>query len=189
MSYIHLPGALTREFCEELLAFSRYAGFLPATVRSYGTEELRPGIRNNERLDWVDEALAAKLQQLILTAAGGQFPLQLNNLPFVRFGSRLRIYRYHAGQYFKPHKDGHERLSDLESQLTVLAYLNDARGGETVLMPHGPSRREAWIPILPRAGDVLIFRHDMWHEGRTVSEGEKYVLRTDAYYQAKQAQE
>jgi prolyl 4-hydroxylase len=182
MDYLHLPAAFSPKFCEEILTFSHRAGFLPATVRSYGAEELRTHIRNNERLDWVDEALTARMEEALRVAAGAQFPATFNGTPFSRLGRRLRIYRYHPGQYFKPHKDGHEKVGDLESQLTVLVYLNDTQGGETILMPQGAGRRDSWVPVAPRAGDVLIFWHDIWHEGRPVTAGEKYVLRTDMFY-------
>jgi predicted 2-oxoglutarate/Fe(II)-dependent dioxygenase YbiX len=96
--------------------------------------------------------------------------------------SHFRFYRYRPGQYFKPHRDGAYQDGQKESLVTALFYLNDADGGETVLMPYG--LRQAWAhrPILPRAGDALLFEHRVWHEGRPVNSGEKYVLRTDLFY-------
>lgn len=36
--------------------------------------------------------------------------------------------------------------------------------------------------VMPQAGKVLIFSHGLWHAGRTVTAGRKYVLRTDVMY-------
>jgi hypothetical protein len=49
-------------------------------------------------------------------------------------------------------------------------------------MPDGPGHPEKFIEIKPRTGDVLMFRHELWHEGRPIQSGEKYVLRTDLFY-------
>jgi prolyl 4-hydroxylase len=53
-----------------------------------------------------------------------------------------------------------------------------------VLMPYGPREQWAYRAIAPKAGDALLFEHRVWHEGRQVNSGEKYVLRTDLFYQS-----
>lgn len=36
--------------------------------------------------------------------------------------------------------------------------------------------------IAPRRGRALLFQHMVLHEGRTVTAGTKYVLRSDIFY-------
>lgn len=49
-------------------------------------------------------------------------------------------------------------------------------------MPNGFGKPETFIHIHPKAGDILLFEHPAWHEGRPVNSGEKYVLRNDVFY-------
>jgi hypothetical protein len=58
-------------------------------------------------------------------------------------------------------------------------------GGETVFYPDAPSRREAPPPPIVadlEVGKALLHRHGrdcMLHEGREVTEGEKWIIRSD----------
>ena len=53
-------------------------------------------------------------------------------------------------------------------------YLNDDfTGGETAVMSK---------VIMPKRGMALFFRHELRHEGRAVTSGTKYVMRTDVMY-------
>jgi prolyl 4-hydroxylase len=182
MFHKHLLSVLPAELCQDLLHFASQAGFTPALVRIYGAEKALPSIRNNERLEWVHEQRCAELVALIRDAAGPDFPSAVDGAAYAGASRHLRMYHYLPGQHFKPHRDGHALVDGLESRVTVLAYLNDTVGGETVLMPRGFSSKKEWIVITPRAGDVLLFDHDIWHEGRPVSTGEKFVLRMDLLY-------
>lgn len=72
---------------------------------------------------------------------------------------------------------------------TLLLYLSSpatgCKGGETVFYPDLPSKREAPPPPLVaelEVGKVLLHRHGkdcLLHEGREVTEGEKWVIRSD----------
>lgn len=182
MFHLHLPGVLSTERCEALIAHACARGFEPATVNHYGQQERMSNVRNNERLEWDNAPLARELEGLLQTAAADGFPYLLDERGFAQAGSHFRMYRYRPGQYFKPHRDGRFQDKELESLVTVLFYLNDTDGGETILMPTSYHYRDNWITVAPRAGDVLLFAHDFWHEGRPVASGEKYVLRTDLFY-------
>jgi hypothetical protein len=157
-------------------------GFETSKVNYHGEQRLMTDIRRNERVEWDNESLARELGDAVRTAAGEQFPVSVEGMRYVEPASHLRIYRYVPGDYFKTHRDGKLRMGGLLTRITVLAYLNDADGGETVLMPDGPGHQEKFIEIKPRTGDVLMFRHELWHEGRPIQSGEKYVLRTDLFY-------
>ena len=72
---------------------------------------------------------------------------------------------------------------------TLLLYLSSpatgCKGGETVFYPDPPAKRDA--PPLPivadlEVGKLLLHRHGkdcLLHEGREVTEGEKWVIRSD----------
>jgi hypothetical protein len=72
---------------------------------------------------------------------------------------------------------------------TLLLYLTSpvtgCHGGETVFFPDAPSRREAPPPPIVadlEVGKALLHRHGrdcMLHEGREVTEGEKWIIRSD----------
>ena len=72
---------------------------------------------------------------------------------------------------------------------TLLLYLTSpvtgCQGGETVFYPDAPSRREAPPPPIVadlEVGKALLHRHGrdcMLHEGREVTEGEKWIIRSD----------
>ena len=59
---------------------------------------------------------------------------------------------------------------------SVLVYLNDSyTGGETVF------NGNIVVPHLEK-GSVLVFKHDIPHEGRAVKSGTKFVLKTDLLF-------
>jgi hypothetical protein len=105
------------------------------------------------------------------------------------FNERLRFLRYSPGDYFDQHYDGCYVRPDgsQRSFLTVMLYLNDGGeemvGGHTTFLnvkkgkgPLGP------VSVMPKPGRVLIFQHDIMHEGSLVSSGHKYSMRTDIMY-------
>lgn len=182
MWHVHLKKAFQADFCDEIVQKAKARGFERAAVNNYGTQKVMENIRNNERLEFDDEELATKLQAQLQIVLGDSFPYVFEERSFVKAGDHFRVYRYVPGQYFKPHKDGSFQLGELESEITALLYLNDAVGGETVLYPYGYSQTWKNVTVAPEKGDVLLFNHSVWHEGKEVREGEKLVLRTDLFY-------
>ncbi|KAJ5290371.1 uncharacterized protein N7443_010624 [Penicillium atrosanguineum] len=116
---------------------------------------------------------------------GGE-PLGLN--------PNIRIYRYSAGQFFAQHYDESNALNFLplgaaksmpaRTTWTLLIYLTTCSGGETVFLPE-PTRADRNpepITVVPEMGMALFHRHGdqcMLHEGKEVTNGEKWVLRSD----------
>ncbi|KAJ5729912.1 uncharacterized protein N7483_004420 [Penicillium malachiteum] len=116
---------------------------------------------------------------------GGE-PLGLN--------PNIRIYRYSAGQFFAQHYDESNSLTFLpqfttkafpaRTTWTLLIYLTTCSGGETVFYPE-PTRADRNpepISVAPEVGMALLHRHGdhcMLHEGKEVTGGEKWVLRSD----------
>lgn len=87
---------------------------------------------------------------------------------------RLRVLRYGPGEDFPFHFDLSVRHETLESLITVIAYLNDDFvGGETSFDA---------AAVAPRRGSVLLFDHRIWHAGKPIKTGIKYVLRTDVMF-------
>lgn len=167
--------------CLSLLELANNYGFEKALVNIYGKQQSAQNIRNNERIEFENTTLAVDIQS-VLQEKIMSFPYEYKEKTFSKAATKLRFYKYTPGQYFKPHKDGHFRNKEEESLITVLVYLNDTEGGETILMPDGFSKKENWITINPKKGSVLMFDHDFWHEGRPVHSGEKIVLRTDLMF-------
>ncbi|KAK0628707.1 hypothetical protein B0T17DRAFT_588751 [Bombardia bombarda] len=116
----------------------------------------------------------------------------------IGLNSNIRVYRYSKGQYFDAHYDDSNnvtvRTDDGQQQpplpgkttWTLLLYLTSSAegcvGGETVFYPHDKRSAREEIPVSIETGMLLLHKHGhdcMLHEGREVTAGEKWVLRTD----------
>jgi hypothetical protein len=124
----------------------------------------------------------------------------------VGLNARLRFYRYFPGAVYRPHVDGawppsgkdaatKEYVYDtsggtVKSRFTFLIYLNEGfTGGATTFFT--PALEEEGVVeargVAPRVGSALVFAHgdgsgSLVHEGSALSEGTKYVCRTDVLY-------
>lgn len=168
-----LPAVLSREECAATIARIEALGPTDAPITTASGFELRPDVRNNQRVVLDDVALAATLfarivHSLPATLAGG-VPVGANE--------RFRCYRYTPGQRFAPHYDGaFVRSADERSELTLMVYLNHTfAGGATRFHDHG-------VTAVPVTGSALLFQHAMLHEGCVVTDGVKYVLRSDVMF-------
>lgn len=145
-------------------------------------------VRNNDRCIWdskdeVDK-IWARVKDFIPAVWKGRRVLGLNE--------RLRFLRYEPGQYFAPHFDGtYMRDNGERSYITFQAYLNDGfEGGATTFLKMAGLRAESTEPkhvnceVVPKVGSVLVFQHDMLHEGSRLLSGKKYAVRTDVMYAA-----
>lgn len=176
-----IDEVLSAAECEALI--ERIEGLSPAaapitTARGF---EMRPDVRNNERVIFDDVELAASLFARLARALPGQLLGRHQELLGRPCGlnERFRGYRYSPGQYFAPHFDGAFIRDTREaSELTVLLYLNDGfTGGATTFCD--------WeVSVQPRRGQALLFQHLVRHEGQAVKSGRKYVLRTDVMYRS-----
>lgn len=107
----------------------------------------------------------------------------------------IRIYRYRPGQFFDKHYDESNKLQFGEDQIpakttwTLLIYLTTCEGGETAFYPESLKKGEK--PPEPlvvglETGMALLHKHGedcLFHEGREVKSGEKWVLRSDVVVQ------
>jgi hypothetical protein len=53
-------------------------------------------------------------------------------------------------------------------------------GGETTFINYQDSTKH--VPCIPRTGMVLVFEHEILHEGSALRKGRKYTMRTDVMY-------
>ena len=177
--YIYTPeiftitNFLSREECDTLIQKSEAMGYEEATVTAAGgVQRMLKEVRNNERVLYKDESYAAliwkRLQDFAPVGNTDRTACGLNEL--------FRFYKYSPGQRFKMHKDGSFiRDASEASEYTFMIYLNeDYTGGETVFA--------SGETIRPQTGAALIFHHPLRHEGRLLTAGVKYVLRTDIMY-------
>jgi len=74
-------------------------------------------------------------------------------------------------------------LTDEERSVhTVMVYLNDQRTfgeGETVFHDFKKGRYTTMQAV---RGKGLVFKHELWHEGKPLTRGHKYILRTDLMF-------
>ncbi|KAL5050128.1 hypothetical protein BDW71DRAFT_204187 [Aspergillus fruticulosus] len=145
---------------------------------------LKELVTNPIPVDEGDEEDASAKGRSMKEIWGGE-PLGLN--------ANIRIYRYSPGQFFAQHYDDANTLSFLSPSMppkparttwTLLIYLSTCTGGETVFYPQrtrsDPNPEP--ISVVPGMGMALLHRHGdqcLLHEGKEVTHGEKWVLRSD----------
>jgi WD40 repeat protein len=183
-----IPSLFSKSECEQLLNTDIKNSFQKA-ISNYPTY-----YRNNDRFVMDNDVLANQLFEKVkpylpeiininstIEAENGVWHLkELNN--------RLRFCKYSANQYFHRHLDGvHYRNDTTQSKLTFMVYLNCAtefKGGRTLFFKTKETN-EIWVAYIPKQGDLIVFDHNVWHEGEILTQGEKFVLRSDILYSKK----
>jgi predicted 2-oxoglutarate/Fe(II)-dependent dioxygenase YbiX len=166
-----IDNVLSPEECEQIIKRTEAEGFEIATINTARGAQVVAEMRNNDRVIVDDHGLAADLWSRVREAV----PAVLYGRQAVALNERFRFYRYVPGQRFSWHSDGPFRRENGElSQLTFMIYLNDGyKGGDT---------RFEKLRVRGRVGMALVFAHGLIHEGSEVTEGVKYVLRSDVMY-------
>ena len=161
----------THSQCDAYIERAESIGFDEAPINTSFGPQIRKDVRNNTRVMLDDELMARDLGARI----SDYIPLNIGRWTACGVNERFRFYRYDVGQQFDWHRDGYfERDNGDRSRLTFMIYLNDGfSGGETTI--EGSN-------IVPEKGLALFFEHQLIHKGQPVSEGRKYVLRTDVMY-------
>ena len=171
---LRVPEVLSADECSALI--ERIESLKPgvATVNTHSGTRVRTETRNNDRVIFDDEHLAATLVDRVRNKVPGE----IHGMALVGANERFRCYRYKPGMRFAPHIDGAFFRSASEySCYTFLVYLNEEFvGGETTFLT------EPEVRIRPQTGMGLIFQHPIIHEGSIVTQGIKYVARTDLMY-------
>jgi len=197
---IVLRHVLTSEECAALVAQCESAGFDNALVQGpTGKQILRKDIRHCGRRIVDDEKMAQLLFARILTAVRGtQHEKKLRHAPWITgnnnngdeitamgLNERLRFLKYGPGHFFAPHQDlrfvrgpAAGKRAGETSHVTVQLYLNDRFKGGATRFLCGARHYD----VKPKVGSVLIFDHDLLHEGSKVTGGIKYSMRSDIMF-------
>jgi len=192
---VMLHNVLTSDECSELIDRAEEHGFEDASIYDRRTNKSH---RNCKRFVIDDSNLAENWYDRIITALKGtKLEQKLNTAPWiftnnrdkvhtaVSLNERLRLLKYKQGQFFHSHNDAvfvrgpdEGARTGERSALSVHVYLNQKfKGGSTTF--RGKGRH---LDIKPKTGSILIFEHNILHEGQKVTHGKKYVVRTDIMY-------
>ncbi|BCL40085.1 prolyl hydroxylase family protein [Nostoc sp. MS1] len=176
-----LDNILCPQECAEYINLTESIGYTEAPINTIRGFQMRRDIRNNERVILDDHQRAFDLWQRV----SDYIPKTIGRWQAVGLNERFRFYRYDPGQRFAIHHDGsYRRPNGEESLLTFMIYLNEGfEGGETRF--HLSPRYHEELPnisVVPVIGMALCFVHELVHEGVTVVQGRKYVLRSDVMY-------
>ena len=168
-----IPAVMNAGECADAIARIEQLGPAVAPISTPQGFEMRPDVRNNERVMFDDVDLAQRLFARIRDA----LPPALCGMRAVGANERFRCYRYSPGQQFAAHYDGaYVRNEHERSLLTLIVYLNDDfEGGRTAFLDFG-------LEAIPQTGSALVFQHLLLHEGCTVHSGVKYAMRSDVMY-------
>ena len=166
--------------CAEYITLTENIGYVDAPITTSRGFEMRPDIRNNQRVILDDQERALQLWQRV----SNYIPHTIGRWRAVGLNERFRFYRYDPGQRFAPHHDGYyTRPNGEQSLLTFMIYLNEGfQGGETRFYLHEYYGELSNLSVLPVTGMALCFVHELVHEGAAVIQGQKYVLRSDVMY-------
>lgn len=140
--------------------------------------------RDNDRIVLDDPELAAHLFTILKDRLPAERVVGGQTWTLAGLNSRFRGCRYRAGQSFCRHRDGAHSQEGQCSFLTVMLYLNsnaEFEGGQTRFYEDRWTE-EPSFSVPPAAGTGIIFDHALWHDGQAVTDGTKYVLRTDVMY-------
>ncbi|MDJ1492602.1 2OG-Fe(II) oxygenase [Cytophagaceae bacterium DM2B3-1] len=157
--------------CHTYITLSENLGYEPAKVTTEKGESVLEEVRNNNRTFYKSEDLAEilwhKVQSFAPAKIGNSYAIGLNEL--------FRFYKYQPGHRFKRHQDqSYIRNATEASYFTFMIYLNDNFSGGDTLFTN--------LKVQPKEGMALIFLHSLYHEGSEVTQGMKYVLRSDIMY-------
>ncbi|KAG0324481.1 hypothetical protein BGZ99_001775 [Dissophora globulifera] len=180
---------LSPQECQSLIERSEKIGYEVALVNTgnKGQGVHVPGYRDGQRVMVDDFDITAELFRRIQP----YLPATFEGRPVVSMNERLRFLKYKPGDQFAPHMDGQFRRDDGSGEvtkLTIQLYLNDeCEGGATTFLDEatwwsGTSEGKPQLEVVPRTGQLLVFQHDLVHEGSIVTEGVKYVIRDDILY-------
>ena len=176
-----LDNILSPGECAEYINLTENIGYTDAPITTIRGFEIRPDIRNNQRVILDDQERAFDLWQRV----SNYIPTTIGRWQAIGLNERFRFYRYDPGQRFAIHHDGsYRRPNGEESLLTFMIYLNEGfEGGDTRFhLPHRYYEDLPNIAVIPVTGMVLCFVHELVHEGAPIIQGRKYVLRSDIMY-------
>ncbi|MDI1450233.1 2OG-Fe(II) oxygenase [Polyangium sp. 6x1] len=176
-----VPALFSSETCAAILEGARDKPWLPATVNAEEGRVVDTRIRSSTTAVLRDPALGGELFRKVTPHVPERMSTEIGGrrvaMHLTGIFLPLRIYRYEVGQHFGLHQDqSYAGDGGTRSLLTLMVYLNEGfAGGETEF----PEQERT---IVPKTGDALLFQHMLLHAGKPVTNGTKYVLRSDVLY-------
>lgn len=175
-----LYNVFTEEECKDYIRKTEEMGYELALVNvGGGIQRKMTDVRNSSRCIWDSFEEAEKIWERIKD----HIPETKRDRKVLGLNERLRFLRYDPGEYFKPHMDGaYIRDNGERSYITIQLYLNEGfKGGSTTFMDFALKHPKE---VVPKTGMVLVFDHEIMHEGSELIKGRKYSMRTDVMYSA-----
>jgi prolyl 4-hydroxylase len=159
-----IDNLLTEIECDDLIT-------LFGTQKS---EYVDRSIAEYERVEIDDEAFAHTLW----TRISHLVPATFNGGKVMGLNSHFRFSKYHPGMEFGIHRDGvNQDQHGHRSAMTLNIFLNEFfDGGETDFFHEDKSLRQS---VTPKTGRAALFDGQQYHCGNKVSNGCKFLLRTD----------
>lgn len=203
MNIINLPGEenkdklaftidnfLNHKECDDILLKIKKNNFQKAPIGS-NKKSIETELRNNSRTFIEDLDFSKKLFNKFKSLE--IIPKNMTNNVYKLSGlyKHTLFYKYDKGEFFKEHYDNEKKDGNKKSFFTVLIYLNDDfEGGETTfitykrnLIKNKIKNEKILTPIIPKKGKLLVFNHNILHEGSLLINGSKIVLRNDIMYE------
>lgn len=181
-----LRSTLTAEECKGIIEVSERVGYQPAKDYCFMYRD-----RWNDRFMSDDPELSQFVWERVKAYVPNRIEAFDRQWELDGLNTRFRFCKYIGGQghYFGPHTDGVYRVdNDHTSILTCMLYLNgkeDFEGGLTNFIEYKTHKLN--FSVQPEPGLCVIFRQmDLrcYHEGTEVTQGLKYILRTDIMFHA-----
>ncbi len=144
-----------------------------------------PTYRSNKRVIVRDDELANIVYERVKDYVPKRIVRQDHAWESYSVNSHWRFCRYFPGQHFSPHIDGYYEVDrEHRSWFTFMIYLNGGfEGGATNFLKRS---KEVVHEVVPVTGMVLVFPHELYHEGEPLRTLQKYIMRSDLMFERKE---
>ena len=180
-----ISGFLTSKECTTMIETAEKKGFetLPAERHS-------KDMRTNTRIRSEDEVLATLLWTRLepyLKESDKIVDCLETKTKWRACGLNpsFRYCKYIPGQFFVRHIDGQVMYEEKRSFKTAMIYLNtvaEGSGGGTRFYSHNGKNLFIDYVYKPMIGDLFCFAQDQEHDGEILTQGTKYIMRSEIMY-------
>jgi Rps23 Pro-64 3,4-dihydroxylase Tpa1-like proline 4-hydroxylase len=168
--------------CNDLINVIEKLGFNKASLFTDvdGIEHYHTDVRNSMRKIIDNRDFAQLLEERIYK----YIPKTYNDLEYHSINYRFRFLKYEKGGFFARHKDNNYKNKDSISLITILIYLNeDYEGGYTTFFANVHDKEG--LSLKPKTGMISLMDQDIGHYVPELTDGIKYVIRTELMYSGK----
>lgn len=170
-----LDNVFSIDECNEIINYSEQLKF--DSLESIYSKTYR----NNDRIMIQDIQFATKWYDRMEANINEYLNKCENNFERKGLNNLIRVCKYESGGIFQKHRDASISYNNLISRYTVMAYLNDVNetdGGATRFYENGLIKHK----IQPKAGSLVIFPHQLLHDGELCTSPTKYLMRSDLMF-------